>query len=290
MEEEVTLSRGRGGEPLYVQVARRIQRRIEQGDLRAGDRVPSEPEIVGAMDVSRATARAALEHLLRAGAVRREQGRGTFVQPVALVQRQPALGSFTDAVRAHGQSPEQRFLRKELVDPTSEPLAVHLGTDRPIVRIVRLRLVDGAAVGLHHHLVPVDVAGAAGLTPDALAAPDASLYALLSAADVRIAGAEEHLSACAADGEEADLLSVAVGGPLLRVLRASHDDRGAPVEVTDARYVGDRIDYHVSLSRPRAAGTDSTPERQNDHVHAIPQPLASSGGHGARGLRLRQVR
>jgi GntR family transcriptional regulator len=281
------LRRSRSTPPLYVQAAQQIQDRIEAGQLRPGDRVPSEPELVRDLGVSRATARAALDHLVGVGIVRREQGRGTFVQTPTLVQRRPQLGSFTESVRQNGQRPEQRLVRRETVDPTREPLAMHFSTDEPILRLVRLRLVDGDAVGLHRHLITASVAEAADVTEETLAGPDASLYALFGAAGLRIVEAEEHLRAIGASEEDAELLSVAPGTPLMRVLRVSYDADGAPLEVADARYVGDRIDYHVSLTRPRGPeAAPTTQGRTDDENH----PMDHADGDGRRrprGLRLR---
>src|SRR3954452_15591466 len=87
MTEGVGITRGRGGRPLYVQLADEIAHGIREGALRPGDRVASEPELVRRHGVSRATAVRALEHLEKTGLVRREQGRGTFVEEPRLVQR-----------------------------------------------------------------------------------------------------------------------------------------------------------------------------------------------------------
>lgn len=287
MTDRTQLIRQRGTEPLYVQVADQILRRIEAGELRPDDRVPSEPELVRDLGVSRSTARSALEHLVQSGVVRREQGRGSFVQSATLVQRRPELGSFSESVRHNGQVPEQRLVRYEDVDPESEPLAVHFAGGEPIQRLVRLRLVDGEAVGLHRHLLAASVAEAAGVSEDSLAAPDASLFALFGAAGLWIAEADEHLRAIAASDEDADLLSVAPGTPLMRVLRVSYDARGVPLEVADARYVGDRIDYHVSLTRPRVPETAHPTEGQIDHEKHPLDHADGDGRHRPRGLRLR---
>ena len=78
--------RARGERPLYVQLADEIAQSIAAGTLQPGDRVASEPELMRRHGVSRATAIRALEHLEQTGLVRREQGRGTFVEEPRLVQ------------------------------------------------------------------------------------------------------------------------------------------------------------------------------------------------------------
>jgi DNA-binding GntR family transcriptional regulator len=87
MTEEVSITRARGDRPLYVQLAEEIAHGIHRGDLLPGDRVASEPELVRRHGVSRATAVRALAHLEQTGLVRREQGRGTFVEEPQLAAR-----------------------------------------------------------------------------------------------------------------------------------------------------------------------------------------------------------
>src|SRR5689334_11008397 len=110
MTGAIDISRSRGDRPIYVQLAERIAGDIQSGALRPGDRVASEPELVRLHGISRATAVRTLEHLEHQGLVRREQGRGTFVETPRLVQRSAQLGSFSDEVRRHGHEPSQRLL------------------------------------------------------------------------------------------------------------------------------------------------------------------------------------
>jgi GntR family transcriptional regulator len=293
MTEEVSITRARGDRPLYVQLAEEIAHGIHRGDLLPGDRVASEPELVRRHGVSRATAVRALEHLEQTGLVRREQGRGTFVEEPRLVQRSSQLGSFSDQVRRHGHVPSQRLVQIGPPSPDGETAALHrwLGADVEVLELVRLRLVDGEAVGLHTTLLERGVAARAGVDANRLHAEDASLYALLDAAGVRVAEADEHLQAVPASEREAALLGVPAGSALMRVLRVSYGTDGAPIEVVDARYRGDRFDYSVSLVRPQRVGRavrgPSTGEEQDEDQ--IPHDPRDHGRGRGDGGRVRQV-
>src|SRR4051812_5710851 len=160
----VEVARERGARPLYIQLAEDISARIRRGDLRPGDRVASEPELMRLHAVSRATAVKALEHLERAGLVRREQGRGTFVREPHLVQRQRVLGSFSEQVRRHGHVPTQRLVELAAVVAGDEPEAAQwFGDDAELVRIVRLRIVDGEPVGVHATVLRSETVAQAGI-------------------------------------------------------------------------------------------------------------------------------
>ena len=56
-----------------------ISRRIETGELREGDRLPSEAQLAAGFRVSVGTVQKALARLSSGGLIRREHGRGTFV-------------------------------------------------------------------------------------------------------------------------------------------------------------------------------------------------------------------
>ena len=291
-ERGVVISRGRGQRPLYVQLADEIAAGIHRGALRPGDRVASEPELVRRHGVSRATAVRALEHLEQSGLVRREQGRGTFVEEARLVQRNAQLGSFSDQVRLHGHVPAQRLIEIGPPAPDSDSATLRrwLGADVDVVELVRLRLVDGEPVGLHTTLLERTVAARAGVDAASLSAEDASLYELLEGAGVRVAEADEHLQALPASEREAELLSVSTGTALMRVLRVSYAADGAPIEVVDARYLGDRFDYSVSLVRHiagRAAGGPRTGEEHDED--RTPEDPRDRGGSRSDGGRVRRV-
>jgi GntR family transcriptional regulator len=293
MTERVSITRARGDRPLYVQLAEEIAHGIRRGDLLPGDRVASEPELVRRHGVSRATAVRALEHLEQTGLVRREQGRGTFVEEPRLVQRNAQLGSFSDQVRRHGHVPAQRLVQIGPPAPDGETAALHrwLGADVEVLELVRLRLVDGEPVGLHTTLLDRGVAARAGVDADSLHAEDASLYALLDAAGVRVAEADEHLQALPASEREAALLGVPAGSALMRVLRVSYGTDGAPIEVVDARYRGDRFDYSVSLVRRERVGQAvGGPRTEGEHDEdQVPHDARDHGRARGDGGGVRQV-
>ena len=274
------ITRSRGDRPIYVQLAEQIAGDIDGGQLAPGDRVASEPELMRRHSISRATAVKALEHLEQQGLVRREQGRGTFVEAPKLVQRSAQLGSFSEQVRLHGHAPAQQLLA---IGPAREP---HPQLGDELTEIRRLRLVDGEPVGVHATVLRTHVARRAGLDEAAFAAADASLYALLDAAGIRVAEADEHLQAVAASAEEARLLRIEADSPLMRVVRMSYDAHGEPIEVVDARYRADRFDYSVSLVRHHGGGPSGGKEH---HEGSFGEGTGDDRARGRSGGRVRQV-
>ena len=66
-------------ERLYEQIVSQIEQRIEAGDLKVGDRLPSERELAEQFAVSRTAVREAVKALRHKGLVEILPGRGTFI-------------------------------------------------------------------------------------------------------------------------------------------------------------------------------------------------------------------
>jgi DNA-binding transcriptional MocR family regulator len=67
------------GTPLYRQLGTYLQRLIETGDLRTGDRLPPTRELAGQLGLNRTTISAAYELLESVGLIKGEVGRGSYV-------------------------------------------------------------------------------------------------------------------------------------------------------------------------------------------------------------------
>jgi GntR family transcriptional repressor for pyruvate dehydrogenase complex len=64
---------------LYQQIVDQIERRVLNGDLRHGDRLPTERELAEQFGVSRTVVREAMKALAQKGLIQVRPGRGTFV-------------------------------------------------------------------------------------------------------------------------------------------------------------------------------------------------------------------
>jgi len=68
-----------GSTPLYKQIIEDINQRIENGDLKAGDRIESNKKLSEKYDVSLITVKKAVSELISEGKLYSEVGKGTFV-------------------------------------------------------------------------------------------------------------------------------------------------------------------------------------------------------------------
>src|SRR4029450_8188593 len=102
-----------------VSVQDELRQRIDRGELPAGTRLPSEPELAAELRVSRATLREALRAMELEGLLRRRQGSGTFVASHPRMANSLDVNfGVTDAIRAAGMTAGIAH-RRHWVEPAS---------------------------------------------------------------------------------------------------------------------------------------------------------------------------
>jgi GntR family transcriptional regulator len=167
-EPQIRLDRQKSGplkgDPLYVQVERRIEDLLLQGRYKAGDRIPPETELVTALGVSRVTVRAGLARLVERGMLERRQGSGTFlVRPPAgarLAAGLERLETYTVHAERLGLKLDSEDLLIEAVGAgQDEAAALEIPEGSPLVRVSRVLLVEGKRAAWMVDVVPEDVAG-----------------------------------------------------------------------------------------------------------------------------------
>lgn len=200
-------------EPAYRQIQNAIRRRIDSGQLKPGNLVPSERELARIHRVSLMTARHALTELARDGLVERRHGAGTFVAPPK-VHFNKLLG-YSEQMASLGLTAHSRIIASGVVTREHE-IAARLGlppTSR-LGRLERVRLAGDEPVALEVCCWPADE------FPALLDASfdNTSFFAMLEhGCGVQLAYADEEIDATDADLRTADLLQIPRGTPLLRI-------------------------------------------------------------------------
>ena len=128
--------------PLYFQISEPIASAIQDGTLAAGTRLEDELSMAKRLQVSRPTARQALQRLVDRGLLTRRRGVGTLVAPTR-VHRPMELTSLHSDLVAAGLTVTTAVLDYD-EHPATEEEAELLETqaETPIVRLVRLRSTD----------------------------------------------------------------------------------------------------------------------------------------------------
>jgi GntR family transcriptional regulator len=233
--------------PLYQQIKGLLTRGLQGGEWKPGEAIPSETELAARYKVSQGTVRKAIDELATENLLVRRQGKGTFVATHAEQTTQYRfLRLAPDDGRAGGM--ERRFLDCRRMRPPPEVArALDLKGGDVALQVRRLLLAHGVPVVLDDIWLP----GALfmGLTAERLTDYRGPMYGLFETEfGVRMIRAEEKIRALAAGTEEAALLAVAPGAPLLDVERLSFTYGDRAVELRRGLYNTASHHYRNELS------------------------------------------
>ena len=228
--------------PLWFQAAGQVEAAIARGDLAPGDRLDNEVDLAARWGLSRPTVRQAIEDLVAKGLLVRKRGVGTQVVHGGL-KRSLELSSLYDDLAAAHRRPGTRVLSfgTEAADATTAS-ALGLSVGDPVVAVRRVRTAGGDPLAVLANWLPADLVGFTAADLEA-----GGLYALLRAGGVHLRVANQRISALAADAEQARLLGLRRGAPLLSMSRTTYDDSGRPVELGSHVYRPDGYSVEVRL-------------------------------------------
>lgn len=241
MDVAVTLNRI-SPVPLYHQLAHQLKDAVEHGDLPKGTFLDNELDLADRWQVSRPTVRRAIQELVDDGMLVRRRGVGTQVVNDQ-VRRPFTLSSFHDDLVASGRTPLTEVValdRRPAPADVADDLALARRTE--VVSIVRRRSAGRRRLAVMRNWLIVDAAG--HITADDL--ERTGLYALIRERGVRPHYATQRLGARVATEEEAELLGIDTGAPVLTMRRVMQDLTGRPVEVGDHAY--DAAHYSVEMA------------------------------------------
>jgi GntR family transcriptional regulator len=231
--------------PLYIQIDEELRSTIRSGELSPLSQVPSEVELAERFGVSRMTARKALDRLVGDGILFRQPGKGTFVAAPKIVHGPSQQLSFSAAMRSLGLSIETRVLDAGSA-PAPGGIGLEFGLPRGtrVVFLRRLRVVEGEPAAIHLSYLPPRFAPI--LDRDLTG----SLTELMASLGAEVEEARDTIEAVLARGDDARLLGVASGSPLVRILGLAYSSSLEPLRYTEALYRGDRFRFGVDTTRP----------------------------------------
>lgn len=240
--------------PYYAQLANILRGRIDIGDWKPHHQLPSEADLERTYGVSRTVVRQALGSLVSEGRLCRRKGKGTFVAErkltAALLQ---TLVSFYDEMAVRGHPPLSKVLVQKR-EAARGDIASALGLEEGawVITLRRLRYVDGEPVVLSTSYIPHDLCPR--LLEEDLS--QISLYGLIERKyGLEITSGVRHIEAIAAPQDEARMLHIKVGSPLLVVRSTTYLRSGRAIDFSIAKHRADRARFetHLLRAQPSAA-------------------------------------
>jgi GntR family transcriptional regulator len=248
--------------PIYKQIADALRQRLDGGEYGAGDKLPSESELMQQFGASRATVRKAFDVLMSEGRVESRRGVGVFVRipPSALFvlrdvnrlkrktwgtdELSSRLRPFeADAEKSGG--PFRQEIR-QLAEVSAPPdVARHLDIDEGDTVFVRRRriLLDGRPAHLGDSYLPLDIAMGALRERDT---GPGGTYARMEDAGHRLSHFDEQLTFRMPTSTERRALRLGHGVPVVDLVRIAHT-RTRPLECFVAVMAGDRYRFAYEI-------------------------------------------
>lgn len=228
----------------YVPPWRRIEQSLREriARLRPGDALPSDAALCEQFAVSRMTARRAMQRLADEGLIVRVPGRGSYVAEPPGHRRADRLLSFSREMERAGRRPSSQLLALEIrPSNAAEAASLGLAAAEPVVVVRRVRCADGEAIAVETAIL-VQQTGQAVFRADL---ERDSLHDVLSGAGYQLRRGSATITAAAATREDARLLGLRRGDPLLVERRVILDGRDNRIEATESRYPAERYALDV---------------------------------------------
>ena len=232
----------------YLQVYTVLSQALAEGDIAAGEALPSEPSLVRQYGVSRTTVRRALARLAAERCIVRRRGSGTFARdkaPRTVSARQ--IASIIDDPRSVVTNTTVKLLEFKL---TPIPDFLHrewpeFGTN--VLTIRRVRYVDHEPVALVTSYLPEEI----GHQLSARRLGSDTVLAALDKLGLHVTTNDQEISAVAADPFTAKHLGFGVGAPVLNLKCLARDARGQILRYANYLYRPDRYEIHTVVERDR---------------------------------------
>ncbi len=239
------LQKTQAGKPLYQAMADSLLERIQSGEWKANQLIPSESELGDHYGVGRNTVRHALADLTSHGVLKTVQGVGSFVSSERVIKTAEYLLGFTQEMQMQGKQVGSRVLEAKIIpaDPfLARRLQIQLGAE--VIFLSRVRFMDGEPTAIERAYLPHE------FCPGILAHDfsQTSLYQVL--ADEYACSpdhAEQEIEASLATSKVAELLGLPLPSVVFVFHRETRLADGRVIEYVDSEVRADQFRFYTNL-------------------------------------------
>lgn len=231
--------------PLYFQLFSLLKNRILNGSIPHGEQMPTEEELARGFNVSRITAKRALDDLAAAELVQRQRGKGTFVTYSATFDsvHAPLVGELEKLSNLAKHSHIQVLDVGKQLPPGD--VAAEMGLDRGELawRATRIRCTEDDVP--YGHLISWTIGLQKGYTKREL--ERRVRLDILKENGIEIAKIEQVISAVPARDFFAEALNMDIGEPTLLMVRRIFDAKNRLVDILYCHHNPRRFHFRLEL-------------------------------------------
>lgn len=235
------------GEPIYKQLADRIESLIISGEIKPGKKLPSENELCLKYGVSRITVRQALNILVQKGLVYSVHGKGSFVKVAEIEQDLSKIVRFGSALSQQGQEGYTRvvtFNNGKHISRATEALGTEKYFDLFLLGHIQKTPVVYYKSYIRNEYIDSVYPMAKKLEMEHKPFSTLDIYDNLN---IKITSIKQSISAIISDGKSGKMLGLFGNQALLRLESVYYLEDGTPIEYKTAYYRSDV--YHFELKR-----------------------------------------
>lgn len=237
--------------PYYYQLKQFIIKEVESGRWKPGQQVLPEIKICKLFNISRTVVRQTFQELVIEGYLIKKKAKGTFVsEPKISENLVQSLMGFYEDMTARGFKVRSDILWQKKI-PSTKKVAKQLNLEpgEEVIVIRRVRRLNNEPIVLDRTYIPYKIC------PDLLNEDftNKSLYSYIEGKyNLKICRGRRFIEATIASDEEAKLLDIKKGVPLLYIESISYLNNGTALEYYIALHRGDRIRLVTELKRFRS--------------------------------------
>lgn len=232
--------------PVYIEIHNQMREWITNGKWKDGEKIPSERKLAEEFNVSRMTARQAVNTLVTDGVLERRIGSGTFVSPEKVREKMSGVSSFTETVERSGKKPSSQLISyytKTASNSEAEKLKIN-SKDKVIV-LERIRFADGVPICFEEATIPESIAK--GLSKTSISQ---HLYKTLEQQkNLQVGYSEQTISAGWASESVAEMLDINRGDSILMLRQVTYSKENKPFEYVRSKYVGERYEFYLRSTK-----------------------------------------
>lgn len=231
--------------PLYQQFRDVIDDKINSGEWKPDTRIPSENQLCSQYGLSRMTVRSVLMELVKEERLYRVQGKGTFVTRQKIEAQRLEYVGVREQLEQMGYEVTTRIIDSRIVaSDRNVAKHLHIAEGTPVFMIRRVRSLEDGPISIHVSYILEQYSK--GMTPELL--EQEQLCVLMNRNfGIQKKRVSETLESVAADREEAKLLGIEKGYPLLMLKDELYSDDDTPYEYTKIVFRGDKFKIRLNF-------------------------------------------